>query len=68
MQHMIIYSKSYRYTKYMKQKDKKSAKSNIIVREEILHSMVESFRIEGIHIPEALALASLKKVQITLGK
>jgi hypothetical protein len=52
----------------MKSKDKKPGKRNPALREEILRSMLYSFKIEGIHISESLALASLKKVEHTLEK
>ena len=53
---------------FMKSKNKKSEKKPSNLRGEILKSMLHSFRIEGIHISESLALASLKKVELTLGK
>ena len=49
-------------TKEIKIKDKK------IVREEILQSAIASFRIEGIKISKEMALATLKKVEFSLGK
>ena len=52
----------------MKPKVKKLEGKKSVLREEILHSMVSSFKIEGIHISESLALASLKKIELNLGK
>ena len=52
----------------MKPKGKKSEKKSSALREEILRSMLSSFKIEGIHIPESLAFASLKKIELSLGK
>lgn len=52
----------------MKSKGKKSGKKNLALREEILRSMLHSFKIEGIYISESLAFASLKKVELNLGK
>ncbi len=49
-------------TKETKNKDKK------ISREKIMQSAIASFRIEGIDISSEKALASLKKVEINLGK
>ena len=48
--------------KIRKAKDKKE------VRKQILESALASFRIEGIHIPKATALNTLKKIELTLGK
>jgi hypothetical protein len=52
----------------MKSKSKKTEKKNSPLREEILRSMLHSFKIEGIHISESNAFASLKKVELSLGK
>jgi len=52
----------------MKSKSTKAEKKNSTLREEILRSMVQSFKIEGIQISESNALASLKKVELSLGK
>jgi hypothetical protein len=49
----------------------KSNKSQVkpeAVREQILHSMIASFKIEGIHIPADKALATLRKVELNLEK
>ena len=43
-------------------------KKAIPLREEILKSMLASFKIEGIIIPHDLALKALKKVEFSLGK
>jgi hypothetical protein len=43
-------------------------KKNEKRREEILKSMIASFKIEGINISLDKALQSLKKVEINLGK
>ena len=45
-----------------KPKDKK------ILREQILQSALASFRIEGINITQEMALETLKKVELSLGK
>jgi len=52
----------------MKSKIDKNIKQNDSLREDILKSMVASFKIEGIHISPEKALASLKKVELNLGK
>ena len=44
---------------------KKSAKA---LRQQIMKSMLASFKIEGIIIAEDMALATLKKVELSLGK
>ena len=57
----------FRYICCMKTRQKKEiVKSSS--REEILRSVVASFRIEGINISEEQALATLKKVEANLGK
>ena len=53
---------------FMKVKSKKPLNKGASLREEILHSLLNSFKIEGIHISEPKALASLKKVELSLGK
>ena len=45
-----------------------SVKNSESLREKILKSMVASFKIEGINISNAAAAASLKKVELNLGK
>ena len=52
----------------MKSKSKKSADSTKSLREQILKSMLASFKIEGINIPADLAISALDKVEINLGK
>ena len=52
----------------MKSKSKKSLRNASGLREEILKSALSSFKIEGIYISEPDAAASLKKVELTLGK
>jgi hypothetical protein len=52
----------------MKRKSKKSADSTKSLREQILESMLASFKIEGINIPVDLALSTLDKVELNLGK
>ena len=49
-------------TKERKVKDKKPS------REQIMQSAIDSFRIEGINISKEMALATLKKVELSLGK
>ncbi len=46
----------------------KTNKKDKLVREQILQSMVASFKIEGIHISADSANAALKKVELNLGK
>jgi len=52
----------------MKVKPKKSEKTERSLREEILQSMIASFKIEGINISKDDASATLKKVELNLGK
>ncbi|MDN3580448.1 hypothetical protein [Mucilaginibacter flavus] len=52
----------------MKSKTSKTTKQNNSLREDILKSMVASFRIEGIHISDEKATAALKRVELNLGK
>jgi hypothetical protein len=52
----------------MKSKVKKIENKETGLRKEILHSLLNSFKIEGIHISEPKALASLKKVELSLEK
>ncbi|GAA3988805.1 hypothetical protein [Mucilaginibacter dorajii] len=47
--------------------NKKTVKQNTL-REDILKSMVASFKIEGIHISDQKASAALKRVELSLGK
>jgi hypothetical protein len=56
------------YFYIVKSKSKKSSKIDHSLREQILHSMMASFKIEGIKIPIETALATLKKVELNLGK
>lgn len=52
----------------MKSKVDKNLKQNNSLRQEILKSMVASFKIEGIDISPEKALATLKKVEVSLEK
>jgi hypothetical protein len=52
----------------MKSKVDKSPKQNNSVRQEILKSMIASFKIEGIDISAEKASATLKKVELSLEK
>jgi hypothetical protein len=52
----------------MKSKANKTIKQNTSLREDILKSMVASFKIEGIHISDQKASAALKRVELSLGK
>ena len=52
----------------MKAKIQKPVNKGTTLREEILHSLLNSFKIEGINISETKALASLRKVELNLGK
>lgn len=56
------------YLYKMKSKAKIPAKKQKPLREEILHSARASFKIEGIHISAVDAKATLKKVELSLGK
>lgn len=47
---------------------KNTEKDKASTREEILQSMLASFKLEGIHIPADAAKAILKKVEVNLGK
>ena len=49
-------------TKQIKTNDKKNA------REQIMQSALASFRIEGINISKEKASATLKKVELSLGR
>jgi len=51
----------------MKSKSKKLIKGKSL-RQQILASMQASFKIEGINIPDDVALAALQKVELTLEK
>lgn len=51
-----------RETSKVNKKDKAST------REQILKSMIASFKIEGINIPADIANSTLKKIEVTLGK
>lgn len=51
----------------MKPKQSKAIKRETL-REQILKSMRASFKIEGIDIPQELANAALKKIELSLGK
>jgi len=52
----------------MKSKLKLTANSSNILREQILNSMIASFKMEGIDISNENAKAMLKKIEPTLGK
>jgi hypothetical protein len=52
----------------MHKKAIKTSKKKQVLREQILRSMLASFKIEGISIPADLAAATLKKVELSLGK
>ena len=56
------------YFYIVKNKSKKVLKADHSLREQILQSMMASFKIERINIPIDVALASLKKVELNLGK
>ena len=51
----------------MKSTSKKDSKINTL-REQILKSLIASFKIEGIDIPLNVAEKTLKKVELNLGK
>ena len=51
----------------MKTTSKKS-KQGSLLREQILKSLIASFKIEGIDIPQNVAEQALKKVELNLGK
>ena len=46
----------------------KSCSKKSKIREQILKSLVASFKIEGIEIPLSVAEQALKKVELNLGK
>jgi len=52
----------------MKSRGKKVKNKETGLRKEIFYSLLNSFKIEGIHISEPKALESLKKVELSLGK
>lgn len=52
----------------MKNKTDKTPKQNNALRQEILKSMVASFKIEGIDISAEKASTTLKKVELNLEK
>lgn len=52
----------------MKSASKKKRKTGKSLREDILRSLLASFKIEGIEIPASIAEATLKKVELSLGK
>ena len=52
----------------MKSKANKNSKSNKSLRQQILQSMLASFKIEGINIPANDAASALRKVELILGK
>jgi len=56
------------YLYIMKSKIGKIVKPSASLRQEILKSMIASFKIEGIHISEEDAAASLKRVETKQGK
>lgn len=51
----------------MKKKQEKQIEKKTL-REQVLKSALASFRIEGINIPKEKALATLEKVELSLGK
>jgi len=60
--------KMFRIFVIMSKKSKSVAKDTTLLREEILKSMVASFKIEGIKISANEAAASLKRVSLSLEK
>jgi hypothetical protein len=46
----------------------KKPSKNLPSREQVMHSMMASFKIEGIDIPLDMAIKVLKKVELNLGK
>jgi hypothetical protein len=52
----------------VKTKVNKDIKSSKQIHEQILRSMIASFKMEGINISSELAMATLKKVELTLEK
>ena len=59
----LVFSVTFYYICNMKSSSKKSK-----IREQILKSLVASFKIEGIEIPLSVAELALKKVELNLGK
>jgi hypothetical protein len=56
------------YIYAVKTKQEKSPKTNKELRQEILNSMIASFKIEGINISSDFAISTLKKLEVTLEK
>jgi hypothetical protein len=52
----------------VKTKLEKTPKTSKELRQEILNSMIASFKIEGINISSDFATSTLKKLEVTLGK
>lgn len=52
----------------MKNKVEKLSKKDLSLREQILNSMIASFKIEGIDISQQVANAKLKKINADMGK
>jgi hypothetical protein len=52
----------------VKTKSKKSPKTAKELRQEILNSMIASFKIEGITISPEVAVSTLKKLEVMSGK
>jgi hypothetical protein len=52
----------------VKTKQEKPPKTSKELRQEILNSMIASFKIEGINISSDFAASTLKKIEVTLGK
>jgi hypothetical protein len=49
-------------------KSRKKTMTDKSLREQILQSLIASFKIEGIDIPAQFAAAALKKLELSLGK
>lgn len=62
------YLKQKLYIYSMKSKLKLTSNTSKILREQILNSMIASFKIEGITISDENAKEMLKKIEPTLGK
>jgi hypothetical protein len=56
------------YIHLVKTKSKKSPKTAKELRQEILNSMIASFKIEGITISPEVAVSTLKKLEVMSGK
>jgi hypothetical protein len=64
----FLLSVNYFFYLYKMNTKSKKGKNKKISREQIMQSALASFRIEGINIPNEMALLTLKKVELSLGR